>query len=73
MAYIGATRRLNHAVGRFDNSGMAMDPGPGAEPVPWTPEQKQIIRAAASGFREVLGRREEWDQLRREFTSAWRR
>lgn len=61
MAYLSVARRLSHALGRFDNSAMAMDPGPAAEPIPWTPEQKQIIRAAAYAFREVIERREEWD------------
>jgi len=69
MAYLSAVRRLDHALQRFDNSGIAMDPGPKAEPLPWTPEQKTILRSVAFAFREVIERREEWDGLRRDYWS----
>jgi hypothetical protein len=66
-AYIGAVRRLDHALRRFDDSGMPMDPGPGPEPYPWTREQHSIISAVSSAFREVIVRRTEWDTLRDEY------
>jgi hypothetical protein len=69
MAYISAVRRLDHALQRFDNSGIAMDPGPNPEPRPWTPEQWTIIRSVGFAFREVVERREEWDALRRDYWS----
>jgi hypothetical protein len=69
MAYISAVRRLDHALQRFDNSGIPMDPGPGSEPLPWTPEQRTIIRSLAFAFREAIERRDEWDGLRRDFWS----
>lgn len=72
MAYLSAARRAVHALGRFDNSGMAMDPGPDPlRPIEWTPEQRQTIRRTAHAFAEVLERREEWDGLRRDLTT-WR-
>lgn len=71
-AYVAAARRASHALERFDNSGMAMDPGPDpAAPIEWTPEQRNIIRAATHAFLEVVERRDEWDGLRRDFAS-WR-
>jgi hypothetical protein len=69
MAYISAVRRLDHALQRFDNSGIPMDPGPTAEPLPWTPEQRTIIRSVSFAFRELIERRDEWDGLRRDFWS----
>jgi hypothetical protein len=63
-AYLAAVRRLDHALRRFDDSGMPMDPGPGTQPYPWTREQHQTIRAVATGFREVIERRAAWDSLR---------
>jgi hypothetical protein len=69
LAYVSAVRRLDHALQRFDNSGIPMDPGPRADPLPWTPEQKTIIRSVAFAFREVIERRDEWDGLRRDFWS----
>jgi hypothetical protein len=67
LAYVAAVRRLDSALRRFDGSGIAMDPGPGREPIPWTHEQVQIILAVSQGFREVIDRRRSWDQLRREW------
>ncbi len=69
LAYLGAVRRLDIALRRFDKCGIAMDPGPGPgpEPIPWTHEQVQIILAVSQGFREVIDRRRTWDQLRREW------
>jgi hypothetical protein len=69
LAYVSAVRRLDHALQRFDNSGIPMDPGPQPEPLPWTPEHRTIIRSVAFAFREVIERREEWDGLRRDFWS----
>jgi hypothetical protein len=65
-AYLAAARRLDHTMRRFDDSGTAMDPGPGAEPIPWTREQVQIIRSVIAAFREVVQCRERWDTLRRD-------
>jgi hypothetical protein len=66
LAYISASRRLQHALQRFDDSGIPMDPGPDPlNPLPWTREQTQTVRAVASAFGEVYQRRHEWWQLRR--------
>jgi hypothetical protein len=66
-AYLAAVHRLNHALRRFDTSGTPMDPGPDPDnPHPWTREQVQRIRAAATAFRELLDRRQAWDTLRRD-------
>ena len=66
LAYIAAARRFDHALRRFDNSGMAMDPGPDPHhPLEWTPEQKQIIRALYHAVQQVYERRYEWWDLRR--------
>jgi hypothetical protein len=62
--YLAAVRRLDHAMLRMDNCGIPMDPGPGTEPLPWTPEQRTIIRAVASVFREVIERRMAWYEVR---------
>lgn len=70
MAYISAVRRLNQALTAFDNSGMPMDPGPGRDPLPWTPEQYRAIVATAVAFHDVVERRREWDGLRREWHPA---
>ncbi len=69
MAYISAVRRFDHALQRFDNSGMPMDPGPQFEPLAWSPEHWTIIRSLAYAVREVIERREEWDGLRRAYRS----
>lgn len=67
-AYVAAVRRLDKALQAFDDSGAAMDPGPNpADPLPWTPEQRAIIRATAVAFRDACERRDEWDALRLEF------
>lgn len=71
MAYVAAARRALHALEGFDCSGIAMDPGPGVEPLPWTREQWDRVRRAAYAFAELVERREEWDALRGEFRT-WR-
>lgn len=66
LAYIAAARRFDHALQRFDNSAMAMDPGPDVDnPLPWTAEQIQIIRTLYFAVRDVYARRLEWWELRR--------
>ncbi len=65
-AYLSAALRFTHALTRFDNSGMAMDPGPGPEPLPWTPEQWSRIRALSTAAREVFDRRRDWEQMLRD-------
>jgi len=67
LAYVAAVRRLDRALRRFDESGIPMDPGPGREPFPWTPEQVRLILAVSQGFRDVIDRRRTWDELRREW------
>jgi len=66
-AYLAAVRRLDHALRRFDGSGIPMDPGPDFEPRPWTREHVQVIRSVATSFREVIERRRHWDSLRTEY------
>ncbi len=67
VANLGAVRRLNLALQRFDDSDVPMNPGPGREPYPWTAEHVRILTAVAVGFREVIQTRRTWDQLRREW------
>ena len=66
-AYIGAVRRLDLALRRFDNSDIPMDPGPGREPRPWTADHVALVRDVAEAFAAVLDRRRTWDRLRREW------
>ena len=73
VTYIAAARRLSHALGRFDHSGMAMDPGRDPDnPIRSTRDQVQIIRAAAAAFREILDARQRWDRMRRDAQNQWR-
>jgi hypothetical protein len=67
LAYVAAVRRLDTAMRRFAASGIAMHPGTGPEPVPWSREQIRSIQAVAHGFREVIDRRRAWDGLRQEW------
>lgn len=74
MAYLAAARRAQHALQRFDHSGIPMDPGSAdpMHPLEWTQEQRQIIRNVAFAFHETIERRQEWDGLRRDF-KPWQR
>jgi hypothetical protein len=64
-AFIGAVRRLDEALRRFDESGMPMDPGPSAEPYPWSADHVQIVLDVHAAFGEVIDARRAWDRMRR--------
>jgi hypothetical protein len=66
-AYIGAVRRLDAAMRRFDASDIPMDPGSGSEPRPWTAHHVAIMREVVDAFTVVLDRRREWDRMRCEW------
>jgi hypothetical protein len=66
-AYLGAVRRFDVALRRFDDSGIPMDPGPGPDPYPWTVRHVSIIQELAGAITVVIARRREWDGLRREW------
>ena len=64
MRYIGGVRRLDAALNAFDGSDIPMDPGRGAQPIPWTREHVAVIAAVADAFAEVVKLRRDWDRLR---------
>ncbi len=68
-AYIGAVRRLNLAMLRFDSSDIPLDPGQGPEPRPWTAHHVAVIMELREAIAGVAATRREWDHLRREWIS----
>jgi hypothetical protein len=62
--YIASVRRLDSALSAFDGSNIPMDPGRGAQPLPWTREHVTVITAVAEAFAEVVTLRRDWDRLR---------
>jgi hypothetical protein len=64
LRYIGSVRRLDGALKAFDGSGIPMDPGGGAHPLPWTREHVSVITEVAEAFAEVVTSRRDWDRLR---------
>lgn len=66
--YVGAVRRFDVALRRFDASDIPMDPGPGPQPRPWTMHHVAIMRELVEAVTAVVDRRREWDRLRREWT-----
>lgn len=65
--YIGAVRRLHHALRVFDTCDIPMDPGPGPQPRPWTARHVTIMRDVAQSFAEVIQTRRRWDTMRRQW------
>lgn len=66
--YIGAVRRFHVALRHFNASDIAMDPGSGPQPRPWTAHHVAIMRELVEAVTAVVDRRREWDRLRREWT-----
>jgi hypothetical protein len=66
--YIGAVRRFDAALRRFDACDIPMDPGPGRQPHPWTADHVAVMRELVDAATAVVDRRREWDRLRREWT-----
>lgn len=64
--YVGAVRRFDVALRTFDDSGMPMAPGPGAEPYPWTRRHVEILTEVRDAATEILDARRTWDAFRRE-------
>jgi hypothetical protein len=66
-SYIGAVRRFDQALRRFDESDIPMDPGPDREPYPWTAHHVALILELRDSITLVANTRREWDHLRREW------
>ena len=66
-SYVGAVRRLDRALRRFDESDIPLDPGPDREPYPWTAHHVVIILDVRDAFTAVAVTRRDWDRLRRDW------
>ena len=64
LRYVGSVRRLDSALKVFDGSDIPMDPGGGAQPIPWTREHVRMITEVAEAFADVVTLRRDWDRLR---------
>ena len=69
VAYLGAVRRLDRALRRFDNSDIPLDPGPDPEPYPWTAQHIAIVLEVIEAFKLVATTRRAWDGVRREWVA----
>jgi hypothetical protein len=67
LAYVAAVRRFEAAADRFDASDVPLEPGPGAEPRPWSAGHVEVLRELAAALAALLDRRRAWDTLRREW------
>jgi hypothetical protein len=67
LAYVAAVRRLHTAMDRFGAADVPLDPGPGAEPKPWTAYHIAAVREVTEAFVEVFNRRRTWDGMRRDW------
>lgn len=68
-SYIGAVRRLDRAMHRFDESDIPLDPGPDREPYPWTAQHVVIMLELRDAITAVTVTRRDWDHLRRDWIS----
>jgi hypothetical protein len=68
-SYIGAVRRFDRALRRFDVSDIPMDPGPDREPYPWTGHHVALVLELIDALTAVITTRRTWDGMRREWTS----
>jgi len=68
-SYVGAVRRLDRAMRRFDESDIPMDPGPGREPYPWTAQHIGLILELREAIILVADTRRDWDRMRREWVA----
>ena len=66
-SYIGAVRRLDRALRRFDESDIPMDPGPDREPYAWTAHHVGLIVELRDAITLVVSTRRDWDRMRREW------
>jgi hypothetical protein len=66
-SYIGAVRRLDRALRRFDESDIPMDPGPDREPYPWTAHHIGLILELRDAISVVVTTRRDWDRMRHEW------
>ena len=60
-ALLGAVRRLERAMGRFEDSDIPLWPDRSGEFAQWTAEQKAVVTAAATVWVDFVRRREEYD------------
>ena len=68
-AYLGAVRRLDRALRRFDNCDIPLDPGPDPEPLPWTAQHIAIVLEVVAAFNLLATTRRAWDGLRHEWVA----
>jgi hypothetical protein len=68
-SYIGAVRRFDRALRRFDVSDIPMDPGPDREPYPWTAQHVALILELIDALTTLAATRRAWDGMRREWIS----
>jgi hypothetical protein len=66
-SYIGAVRRLDRAMRRFDDSDIPLDPGPDREPYPWTATHVALVLELIEALRGIAATRRSWDGMRREW------
>ena len=68
-SYIGAVRRFDRALRRFDASDIPLDPGPDREPYPWTAQHIGLVLELTEALNAVVATRRAWDGMRREWVS----
>lgn len=68
-AYLGAVRRLDRALRRFDTSDIPLDPGRDPEPYPWTSQHIAIVLELLEAINGLVATRRAWDRLRREWVA----
>jgi hypothetical protein len=66
-SYIGAVRRLDRALRRFDVSDIPLDPGPDREPYPWTAQHISLVLELLEALTALAATRRAWDGMRREW------
>lgn len=65
IALVGAVRRLEQSMGRFEGSDVPLWPTESGEFPEWTPEQQVIVKAAAGAWNDFLRRRQDYDSALR--------
>ena len=73
IAFVGAVRRLEAAMGRFEEAEVPLWPEQDGSVPEWSPAQTAVMKAAADAWVDVVRRRQDYDSAARTATqpSAW--